>query len=252
MPKPAHAPAQTTRPGAGFTIPNFRWTICALLFFASTINYIDRQTISVLKPLLESVLHWSESDYGWIVFAFQLAYALMLTVAGLVMDWLGTRLGYALSITWWSIAAMAHALARGALSFGAARFLLGAGEAGNFPAANKAVAEWFPRRQRALAIGVFNAGPTVGAVIAPPLVVALTLRWGWRGAFIFTGALGFILLFFWAALYRSPREHPWITPASWSSSRAGRRRKKPQRSLESRGRKSSPTGRRGVSSWQNS
>ena len=100
MPKPAHAPAQTTRPGAGFTIPNLRWAICALLFFASTINYLDRQTISVLKPHLQSVLHWSESDYGWIVFAFQLAYGLMLTVAGLVMDWLGTRLGYALSITW--------------------------------------------------------------------------------------------------------------------------------------------------------
>ena len=123
------------------------------------------------------------------------------------MDWLGTRLGYALSITWWSIAAMAHALARGALSFGAARFLLGAGEAGNFPAAIKAVAEWFPKRERALATGIFNAGPTVGAVIAPPLVVWLTLRWGWGEAFIFTGVLGFIWLFFWAALYRLPREH---------------------------------------------
>ena len=196
----------------GFTIPHFRWTICALLFLASTINYLDRQTLSVLKPHLQSVLHWSESDYGWIVFAFQFAYALMFTVAGLVMDWLGTRLGYALSITWWSIAAMAHALARGALSFGAARFFLGAGEAGNFPAAIKAVAEWFPKRERALATGIFNAGPTVGAVIAPPLVVWLTLRWGWREAFIFTGALGFIWLFFWVALYRLPREHPWITP----------------------------------------
>ena len=213
MPKPAHAPVQPTRPASGLSIAHLRWTICALLFFASTINYIDRQTLSVLKPHLQNVLHWSESDYGWIVFAFQLAYALMLTVAGLVMDRVGTRLGYALSITWWSIAAMAHALARGALSFGAARFFLGAGEAGNFPAAIKAVAEWFPKRERALATGIFNAGPTIGAVIAPPLVVWVTLRWGWREAFILTGVLGFIWLFFWAAIYRVPRQHPWITPA---------------------------------------
>ncbi len=199
-------------PKRPFTIPRLRWTICALLFLASTINYVDRQTISVLKPHLQSVLHWSESDYGWIVFAFQLAYALMFTVAGVVMDWLGTRLGYAISITWWSFAAMAHALARGAISFGAARFLLGAGEAGNFPAAIKAVAEWFPKRERALATGVFNAGPTVGAVIAPPLVVWLTLRWGWRASFIFTGALGFLWLFFWLAFYRLPGQHPRITP----------------------------------------
>ncbi len=212
MPKSSSAPAQNARPGAGFTIPNLRWAICALLFLASTILYIDRQVISVLKAHLQSVLHFSESDYGWIVFAFQLAYALMFPVAGVVVDWLGTRLGYALSIIWWSLAAMAQGLARGALSFGAAFFLLGVGEAGNFPAANKAAAEWFPKRERALAIGVFNAGPTVGAVIAPPLVVWLTLRWGWRAAFIFTGALGFIWLFFWAAFYRLPRQHSWITP----------------------------------------
>jgi ACS family hexuronate transporter-like MFS transporter len=198
-------------PKRTLTIPHLRWTICALLFLASTINYVDRQTIAVLKPDLQNVLHWSESDYGWIVFAFQLAYALMFTVAGVVMDWLGTRLGYAISIAWWSVAAMAHALARGAISFGAARFLLGAGEAGNFPAAIKAVAEWFPKRERALATGVFNAGPTVGAVIAPPLIVWLTLRWGWRAAFIFTGALGFLWLFFWLAVYRLPGRHPWIT-----------------------------------------
>jgi len=194
-----------------FTLPHLRWTICALLFLACTIGYIDRQAISVLKPHLQSVLHFSESDYGWIVFAFQLAYALMFTPAGAVIDRVGTRLGYALSIIWWSLAAMAQGLARGALSFGAALFLLGAGEAGNFPAAIKAIAEWFPRRERALATGVFNAGTTAGAVIAPPLVVWLTLRWGWRGAFIFTGALGFLWLLIWVAHYRVPREHPWIT-----------------------------------------
>jgi ACS family hexuronate transporter-like MFS transporter len=211
MPKPDYAPVQLAPPASGFTLPHLRWTICALLFLACTINYIDRQAISVLKPHLQSVLHFSESDYGWIVFAFQLAYALLFPVAGVVIDWLGTRLGYALSIIWWSLAAMAQGLARGALSFGAALFLLGVGEAGNFPAAIKAVAEWFPKRERALATGVFNAGPTVGAVIAPPLVVWLSLRWGWRAAFIFTGALGFLWLFFWLALYRLPRQHPWIT-----------------------------------------
>jgi ACS family hexuronate transporter-like MFS transporter len=207
-------PTQTLDPrsASSFQLPHLRWYICALLFFASTINYIDRQTISVLKPHLQNVLHWSESDYGWIVFAFQLAYALMLTVSGHFMDRLGTRLGYALAIVWWSIAAMAHALARGALSFGVARFFLGAGEAGNFPAAIKAVAEWFPKRERALATGIFNAGTNVGAVIAPPVVVWLTLKYSWQEAFIFTGALGFIWLFFWVGIYRLPQEHPWLAP----------------------------------------
>ena len=211
MPKPCHVPAELASPSARFALLHLRWLICALLFLASTINYVDRQAISVLKPHLQSILHWSESDYGWIVFAFQLAYAIMLTVGGLIIDKLGTRVGYALSITWWSIAAMGHALARGALSFGVARFLLGAGEAGNFPAAIKAVAEWFPSRERALATGLFNAGPTIGAVIVPPLVVGLTFRWGWRAAFIFTGALGFLWLVFWVPLYRLPSRHPWIT-----------------------------------------
>jgi ACS family hexuronate transporter-like MFS transporter len=198
-------------PKRAIIVPHLRWAICALLFLACTINYIARQAISVLKPHLQSVLHFSESDYGWIVFAFVLAYALMFTPAGVVIDWLGTRLGYAVSIIWWSLAAMAQGLARGALSFGAALFLLGVGEAGNFPAAIKAVAEWFPKRERALATGFFNAGPTVGAVIAPPLVAWLTLRWGWRQAFVSTGALGFLWLLFWAVLYRLPRQHPWIT-----------------------------------------
>jgi ACS family hexuronate transporter-like MFS transporter len=211
MPKPTAAPQSVTGPRSPFVLPNLRWVVCALLFLASTINYVDRQAMSVLKPHLQSVLHWSESDYGWIVFAFQLAYALMFTFAGLAMDWLGTRLGYAISITWWSLAAMAHALARGALSFGAARFLLGAGEAGNFPAAIKAVAEWFPKKERALATGIFNAGPTIGAVLAPPLVVWLTFTWGWRAAFIFTGALGFLWLVIWIPLYHLPSRHPWIT-----------------------------------------
>ncbi len=193
------------------TIPHLRWIVCALLFLASTINYIDRQTVSVLKPHLQTVLGWSESDYGWIVFAFQTAYAIMMMVSGGVIDWLGTRVGFALAMIWWSLAAMAHALARGALSFGVARFFLGAGEAGNFPASIKTVAEWFPAKERALATGIFNAGTNVGAVLAPPLVVWLTLKWSWQIAFILTGSLGFIWLIFWLAIYRSPEKHPWIT-----------------------------------------
>jgi ACS family hexuronate transporter-like MFS transporter len=207
----SNTPVRTGLPPPGFRRPYLRWYICALLFFATTINYIDRQTVSVLKPHLQEILHWSESDYGWIVFAFQAAYALMLMVSGKAMDWLGTRLGYAAAMIWWSLAAMAHSLARGAFSFGVARFFLGAGEAGNFPAAVKSVAEWFPARERALATGIFNAGTNVGAVVAPPLVVWLTLEWGWQEAFLLTGSLGFVWLIFWWALYRTPTQHAWIT-----------------------------------------
>ncbi len=204
----------TTTPATShktFTIRNLRWYVCALLFFASTINYIDRQTVAVLKPHLQVVLNWSESDYGWIIFAFQLAYAIMMIVSGGLIDWLGTRLGFALTLTWWSLAAMGHALARSARAFGVARFLLGAGEAGNFPASIKTVAEWFPVKERALATGIFNAGTNVGAVLAPPLVVWLTLKWSWQIAFIFTGSLGFIWLIFWLAIFHSPEKHPWIS-----------------------------------------
>jgi ACS family hexuronate transporter-like MFS transporter len=203
-----HAEASQAHP---FKVPHLRWWICGLLFCASTINYIDRQTVAVLKPHLQDLLDWSESDYGWIVFSFQLAYAIMMVVSGLVMDRLGTRLGYALAVAWWSVAAMAHAFARGALSFGVARFFLGAGEAGNFPAAIKAVAEWFPAKERALATGIFNAGTNVGAVLAPPMVVWLTLRWSWQEAFIVTGSLGFLWLVAWLLIYRRPSEHPRIT-----------------------------------------
>lgn len=193
--------------GTRFTIPHLRWYICALLFFGSTINYIDRQTLSNLKTHLQGALHWSESDYGWIVFAFQLAYAFMLLISGRVVDRLGTRVGYALAMIWWSVAGMAHALARGPLSFGIARFFLGAGEAGNFPAAIKAVAEWFPKKERALATGIFNAGTNVGAMLAPPLVIGLTFKWSWRVAFVFTGSLGFAWLIFWLLLYQLPEQH---------------------------------------------
>lgn len=198
-------------PAAAFTVPHLRWFVCGLLFFASTINYLDRQTVAVLKPHLQDVQHWSESDYGWIVFAFQVAYAIMMVVSGRFIDRLGTRVGYALAIAWWSLAAMAHAFARNAREFGVARFFLGAGEAGNFPAAIKTVTEWFPARERALATGIFNAGTNVGAVLAPPMVVWLTLRWGWQEAFIVTGSLGFLWLILWLMVYRLPAQHRWIT-----------------------------------------
>jgi MFS transporter, ACS family, aldohexuronate transporter len=199
--------------GARFTLGNLRWTICAIFFLGSTVNYIDRGTIAILAPFLQPLFHWSESDYGWIVFAFQSSYAIMMVVSGGVIDRLGTRLGYALAMAWWSAATMAHALARGVSSFIVARFLLGAGEAGNFPAAIKGVAEWFPRRERALATGIFNSGTNIGAVVAYPVVGWLLRRWGWQAAFIGTGGLGAVCVLLWTVIYRLPRRHPWITSA---------------------------------------
>ncbi len=195
---------------AGFKLHHLRWYICALLFFASTINYIDRQTISVLKPHLQSLMHWSESDYGWIVFSFQLAYAIMLVISGKVIDWLGTRAGFALAMVWWSLAAMAHAACRSVGQFEAARFMLGAGEAANFPASIKSVAEWFPKRERALATGVFNSGTNIGAVVGTAMTAWLTLKWNWGAAFLFTGSLGFFWLVAWLLFYRVPGEHRWL------------------------------------------
>jgi ACS family hexuronate transporter-like MFS transporter len=148
----------------------YRWTICALLFFATTINYMDRQILGILAPVLQAEIHWSEAQYGLIVTAFQAAYALGLLIFGWFIDRYGTKIGYAVSIAGWSIAAMAHALARTPFSFGVARAGLGFSESGNFPASIKAVAEWFPKRERALAVGIFNSGANVGAMIAPAMV----------------------------------------------------------------------------------
>src|SRR5438876_3643402 len=196
-----------------FTLPHLRWWICGLLFVGSTVNYIDRGTIAILAPHLGKLFNWSESDYGWIVFAFQISYAIMMPVSGGIIDWLGTRAGYALAMAWWSVAAASHAAARGVLSFGVARFLLGTGEAGNFPASIKAVAEWFPRKERALATGIFNSGTNIGAVIAYPLVGWLLAAFGWQMAFIATGGLGLVAVVLWYALYGAPHTHPWITPS---------------------------------------
>lgn len=199
-------PSADTRPG------HFRWTVCALLFFASTINYIDRQVLGILAPHLQKIIGWNEVQYGYIVSAFQVAYAIGLAAFGRFIDRFGTRVGYALAIGLWSVAAMAHAAARSALSFGAARFALGLGESGNFPSAIKAVAEWFPKKERALATGLFNAGTNVGALIAPAVAPWLTIRFGWPAAFLATGAVGFIWLVFWLALYEVPERKKSIRP----------------------------------------
>ena len=153
--------------GLGWFARNYRWTICALLFFAAVINYVDRQIIGILKPVLQTELGWNEIDFSNIVFWFQVAYAIGFVSIGRLMDWLGTRKGFTLSVAFWSLAAMAHALAHSVMGFSAARFALGLGEAGNFPAAIKTVAEWFPKKERALATGIFNSGTNIGAIVTP-------------------------------------------------------------------------------------
>src|SRR5881394_1760199 len=154
-------------------VGKFRWVICGLLFFATTINYVDRQVLSILAPDLQKEIGWSELDYGRIVIAFQVSYAVMMLVWGRILDRIGTKLGLGLAVTWWSFAAMGTALARSAMGFGFARFLLGVGEAANFPASIKTVAEWFPKSERAFATGIFNSGTNIGAVIAPIMVPLL-------------------------------------------------------------------------------
>ena len=191
---------------ASASAPKFRWYVCGLLFFATTVNYIDRQVIGLLKPVLEKELGWTEANYGWIVFSFQAAYALMMPFAGRLIDWVGTRIGYAAAVAFWSLAAMAHALARGAPGFGLARFALGLSESGNFPAAIKTVAGWFPQRERALATGIFNSGANVGAILAPLIVPYLALHYGWRSAFVVTGSIGFVWVILWLWSYREPGE----------------------------------------------
>jgi len=190
----------------------YRWTIVALLFFATTINYIDRQVLGILAPTLQTELGWSETDYAAIVSWFSFAYGFGLLAAGRVMDWLGSRRGFTLAIVVWSLAAMAHALARTVAGFSIARAALGVGESGNFPGANKTIAEWCPKKERALAIGIFNAGSNVGAIAAPLMVPFIALNWGWQWAFIITGAIGFIWLICWLLFYHEPGRHPRISP----------------------------------------
>jgi ACS family hexuronate transporter-like MFS transporter len=211
--------------------------ICALLFVATTINYIDRQVIGLLKPDLQQQFSWTERDYAAIVFTFQLAYAIGLLLAGRVMDKLGTKKGFTIAIVLWSVAAIGHAFADSvpwlhfptlnldektgvsfvslggaAAGFALARFLLGLGEAGNFPASIKTVAEWFPRKERAFATGIFNSGTNIGALITPLIVPFFVDWWGWEGAFVATGLLGFFWLIWWLVSYGPPQGHPKVTP----------------------------------------
>jgi ACS family hexuronate transporter-like MFS transporter len=209
---PARGPSAPVSPAAPPRI-GFRWTICALLFAATTINYIDRQVLGLLAPDLQRELGWSESQYGDIVSWFSLAYAFGFLGMGRLLDRIGVRRGYSVSIVAWSVAAMGHAWARTAGAFSVARAALGLGESGNFPGAIKTVAEWFPRKERALATGIFNGGSNVGAVLAPVMVPWITLRWGWQTAFIATGSLGFVWLVAWLTLYRAPDRHPWVSKA---------------------------------------
>jgi MFS transporter, ACS family, hexuronate transporter len=190
---------------------NYRWHIVALLFFATTINYLDRQVISLLKEdYLDKQFHWTENDYANIVIAFQIAYAIGLLLAGGIIDRIGTKIGYAASVILWSIAAILHGFAGNTAGFLAARGFLGVSEAGNFPAAIKTVAEWFPKKERALATGIFNTGTNIGAVIAPLTVPLIAAMYNWQLAFILTGLVGFIWLFFWWWMYKKPETHPAV------------------------------------------
>jgi ACS family hexuronate transporter-like MFS transporter len=235
---PAGPLASAPGPAAA-RVGHYRWMICALLFFGTTINYIDRQVIGILKPTLVQEFGWQdERIYAAIVFTFQLAYAIGLLLAGRVMDRLGTRRGFAIAVTVWSIAAVGHALAAhmpwlqlptvnldpktglslvlltgAAAGFALFRFLLGLGEAGNFPASIKTVAEWFPKKERALATGIFNSGTNVGALVTPLVVPWVTLHWGWEWAFVATGMTGFFWLAWWLRVYRPPDTHPRLSPA---------------------------------------
>ena len=184
----------------------YRWTVCALIFFATTINYLDRQVIGILKPMLESDLNIGEAEYGYIVTAFQLFYAFGMVIAGRLIDKFGTRIGYGISVFMWSLAAMGHSFANGGFGFGFWRALLGISESGNFPAAIKTVAEWFPKRERALATGIFNSGANIGAVVAPLAVPAMAINWGWQSAFLITGAIGFIWIILWFWFYEIPEK----------------------------------------------
>ena len=243
MPTPS-IPIAERRPAAaaaavGERLGNWRWYICGLLFAATTINYIDRQVIGILKPTLQSEFGWSEIDYADIVFAFQLAYAIGLLIAGRLMDRFGARLGFSLVIVVWSLAAMAHAeatwfgpgvaavLAMVGLTYSgsvagfiAARFALGLGEAGNFPASIKVVADWFPKKERALATGIFNSGTNIGALITPLVVPFVTVTWGWYWAFIATGVIGFFWLIVWWVSYAPPESHPKLSSAEFAHIRS--------------------------------
>lgn len=187
---------------------NTRWIVLGLAFMATVINYLDRQTLSVLAPMLLERFRISATTYGQIIFAFMLAYTVANGISGALLDRLGTKVGYALTIVWWSAAEVLHAFTGGAISLGVFRFLLGIGEAGNYPAGVKVIGEWFPSSERSMASGIFNSGAAIGAMLAPPLLAWTALTMGWRASFVIVGSLGFIWLIAWLFLYRSPETAP--------------------------------------------
>jgi MFS transporter, ACS family, aldohexuronate transporter len=202
---------ERTAADVGFKLRGLRWWIVGLIFLATVINYIDRSTISVLGPAITRDLRLSNTQFGSILFWFLLAYTISQGLSGKIYDRVGTKRGFAGSIVLWSIAAMSHALASGLASFSAFRFMLGLGEAGNWPGAAKTVAEWFPVRERALGMAIFNSGAAIGSIIATPLIIWLSLKYGWRPTFIVTGVLGFGWLILWLVFYQTPDRHAWLT-----------------------------------------
>src|SRR5712692_5762780 len=212
-------------------VSNLRWWIGALLFASTVVNYIDRQTLNVLAPYLKAEYHWTNSDFAWIVIAFRVSYAVVQLVGGRLVDLLGTRRGLGLAVAWYSVMAMLTSLAGGLGSFCAFRFLLGAGEAANWPGATKAVSEWFPAKERGMAVALFDSGSALGGAIAPSLVVWLYHVFGtWRPAFLITGTLGFLWLLVWLATYHRPEDHPRISESELAmilATRAGADEKAP-------------------------
>ncbi len=198
---------------SGRTTGFYRWKICAMLFLATTINFVDRQVLGILAPQLQKEFNWTDSEYGFIVSSFQAAYAIGFLLMGHLLDKIGTRLGAMIAIGFWSMATMMHALVASLFGFAAVRFLLGLGEAGNFPSALKAVSEWFPKKERALATGIFVSGASVGAIVAPLTVPFIAIHYGWQMTFIITGAIGFVWIAFWMYMYKSPQEHPRLSAA---------------------------------------
>ena len=202
--------AQATEPNAR-PIRNLRWWIGAILFASTVINYIDRQTLSLLSPSLKELYHWTNSDYANLLIGFRIAYSIGQSVCGRLMDRIGTRRGLTLSVLWYSIVSVSTSLAGGFYSFATFRFLLGAGESANWPGATKAVSEWFPKRERALATALFDSGSSIGGAVAPFIVFAIYNHWGWRPAFAIPGMLGFVWLLIWRRAYHLPKDHPRVS-----------------------------------------
>ena len=192
-------------------IPSLRWWIGGILFASTVINYIDRQTLSILAPYLKQEYRWTNTDYANIAIAFRIAYSIGQTLCGRLMDRAGTRRGMTISVTWYSMVSLLTSLATGIRSFAAFRFLLGAGESANWPAACKAVSEWFPKRERGLAAALYDSGSSIGGAVAPFLILPVYFRWGWRVAFMIPGLLGFLWLIIWRRMYHLPQEHPRIS-----------------------------------------